>query len=83
MEGWSDSEEAKQRIPPPMRAIFYDIIDLESEERSLTDIKESIMYNPPPESYAELLQILLFCRKITEFDANIAPPLKVESLKRN
>jgi len=66
-----------------MRAIFYDIIDLESEERSLTDIKESIMYNPPPESYAELLLIMMFCRKITELDANIAPPLKLESLFRN
>jgi len=63
-----------------MRAVFYYILDLDSEERSLTDIKESIMYNPPPESYAELLLIMVFYRKITEFDANIAPPLKLESL---
>ena len=61
-----------------MRAVFYDILDFDSEERSLTDIKESIMYNPPPDSYAELYLILIFCRKITEFDANIAPPLKLE-----
>ena len=66
-----------------MRALFYDILDLNSEERSLANIKESIMYNPPPESYAELLLIMMFCRKSTEFEANIAPPLKLESLFRN
>jgi len=61
-----------------MRALFYDILDSDREERSLTDIKVSIMYNPPPESYAELLLILMFCKKITELDTNIAPPLKLE-----
>ena len=83
MEGLSDSEEAKQRIPPPMRAVFCDIFDFDSEVRSFTVIKESIMYSPPPESQAELLLIKIFCRKTTEFDANIAPPLKFESLFRN
>jgi len=66
-----------------MRAVFYDILDLDNKERSLTNIKESIMYNPPPDSFAELLLIMMFCRKITELDANIAPPLKLESLFKN
>jgi len=44
IEGYNSIEEAKYRIPPPMRAVFYDILDLLMEAgRSETARRVSTM----------------------------------------